>query len=485
MLYKELLKKNSCWLKFFNNVLICDDYKKSYYAWLIISNPTLIKKHSNLISPFRKYKNSDDFSRILISIIHIEQTEIFLKKHFTKKVIDILFDNQINKKIFFDLSFTLDPDIFNKIIKTKILSFNTSIELLRFFQKIKVHHNKWNMDFYLKIINNSNLNVNIINKEHNKLIIEIKDYKASYFLGSPIWCISKQEKYYKQYNSSTDRLFFIYDFNLPQYNAKSILGITIPNFPILKKKHCFDFYNDYSNLNKNKDFLQLYIFGEIFTRDETKERIFSIQNYLDKIEQLYENNFYDELCLILNQTIQEKNIDNMILFFVFILNQKNEKMMIEILSNIEKNKKSINLIEHTIADIINSFHYSFDLYFLSEIINIFNDNDFIINLCREISENRQNYNILNYLITKQLRGKFDKEYIFSYIFKYGNKSILIDFLDSGVFSDLNLTYLFGLFNEFELFEFENFILSNSTNFSNIKIINRIKFNQYKRTNSDI
>lgn len=67
----------------------------------------------------------------------------------------------------------------------------------------------------------------IVSNLDDILILEINNYKQSQSLGSPSWCISRQEYYFDSYVDETNRQYFIFDFNKRSDDNNSMIGITL------------------------------------------------------------------------------------------------------------------------------------------------------------------------------------------------------------------------------------------------------------------
>lgn len=63
--------------------------------------------------------------------------------------------------------------------------------------------------------------------ENNVLIFPVVEYKHSKDLGSPSWCIVRQESYFETYTDYNKKQYFMYDFNKTEKDNESLIGFTL------------------------------------------------------------------------------------------------------------------------------------------------------------------------------------------------------------------------------------------------------------------
>ena len=67
----------------------------------------------------------------------------------------------------------------------------------------------------------------VIHNESEKIILEIDTFNQSQTLGSPSWCIVREEHYFKSYTKDNQKQYFVYDFNEKYISNNSLIGITL------------------------------------------------------------------------------------------------------------------------------------------------------------------------------------------------------------------------------------------------------------------
>ena len=119
----------------------------------------------------------------------------------------------------------LQEDFLQTYIGKKLAAIKTPEDFLTFVKK--VHDN-----FFLFSKDYINLKLNQIEKtpiyeDASMIIVEVDNFKESQHLGTSNWCISREQHYYDDYKSTSNRQYFVYDFTKAAEDTKSMIGITI------------------------------------------------------------------------------------------------------------------------------------------------------------------------------------------------------------------------------------------------------------------
>jgi hypothetical protein len=80
---------------------------------------------------------------------------------------------------------------------------------------------------------------------NNVMVFEVKSFEESKKLGSPSWCISREEYHFSSYTKDDKKQFFIYDFSKTSSNKESMIGITLNKDGTFSNQHL-----------KNDDFVE-------------------------------------------------------------------------------------------------------------------------------------------------------------------------------------------------------------------------------------
>lgn len=85
--------------------------------------------------------------------------------------------------------------------------------------------------------------------EDQVLVFPVKEYKDSKELGSPSWCIVRQESYFNTYTDYDKKQYFMYDFNKNEKDNNSLIGFTLTNEGEFHTQHLRD--DDYLTVDDN------------------------------------------------------------------------------------------------------------------------------------------------------------------------------------------------------------------------------------------
>lgn len=72
-------------------------------------------------------------------------------------------------------------------------------------------------------------NVKVLFETENYLVLEIDNFRQSKIMGSPSWCISRDNYHFDNYTNGGKIQIFAYDFTLAPKDNKSIVGLTLTN----------------------------------------------------------------------------------------------------------------------------------------------------------------------------------------------------------------------------------------------------------------
>lgn len=73
----------------------------------------------------------------------------------------------------------------------------------------------------------SQVGAQLVMEEDNKVLIKVEDFKESKAMGSPAWCICREEQYFKSYVGNYNHQYFLFDFNKTSDDNNSMIGITV------------------------------------------------------------------------------------------------------------------------------------------------------------------------------------------------------------------------------------------------------------------
>lgn len=192
---------------------------KSYF-----DNENILKSHNfdmiNELKTSRSFEEFDDkihkvvrkhkIEQYAMSIVSNKYKNLYSEKTFS--IMEELYDMGISTHILQDMIGKKMASIkntrsLNSALKSLLSSLN-GFEISNIKMKAKAN------------------NVKILFEEENYLVLEIDTFKQSKAMGSPSWCISRDDYHFKNYTDGGNIQVFAYDFSLTSKDNKSIVGVT-------------------------------------------------------------------------------------------------------------------------------------------------------------------------------------------------------------------------------------------------------------------
>ena len=193
---------------------------KSYF-----DNENILKAHSfdmiNELKTSRSFEEFDDKIHKVVRKHKIEQYAMSIvsnkyKNLYSEKTLSImeeLYDMGISTHILQDMIGKKMASIkntrsLNAALKSLLNSIN-GFEISNIKMKAKAN------------------NVKILFEAEDYLVLEIDNFKQSKAMGSPSWCISRDDYHFNSYTEGGNIQVFAYDFSLTSKDNKSIVGVTL------------------------------------------------------------------------------------------------------------------------------------------------------------------------------------------------------------------------------------------------------------------
>lgn len=132
------------------------------------------------------------------------------------------------------------------IIGKKMAAIKTPEEFENYLIKVVGQFTGFNHEAVLSKLNRADIVP--VYDEGGILVFPVKAYKDSKSLGSPSWCIVRNESYFDSYTSYNQKQYFLYDFNKNEKDNDSLIGFTLTNNGDFHTQHLRN--DDYLNVNK-------------------------------------------------------------------------------------------------------------------------------------------------------------------------------------------------------------------------------------------
>lgn len=134
-----------------------------------------------------------------------------------------LYDSQISEKEL------------QNLIGKKLASIKTTEEFEKYLEKVINQFNGFNPEALSGKL--AKMNIEPLLTENDIYVFEVKTFEESKALGSPSWCIARNDYHFNTYTSGEKRQFFIYDFNQSEKSNESMIGITLEKSGSFNTQH--------------------------------------------------------------------------------------------------------------------------------------------------------------------------------------------------------------------------------------------------------
>jgi hypothetical protein len=121
------------------------------------------------------------------------------------------------------------------LIGKKLASIKTTEEFEKYLEKVINQFNGFNPEALTGKL--AKMNIEPLLTENDIYVFEVKTFEESKALGSPSWCIARNDYHFNTYTSSEKRQFFIYDFNKSEKSNESMIGITLEKSGSFNTQH--------------------------------------------------------------------------------------------------------------------------------------------------------------------------------------------------------------------------------------------------------
>lgn len=142
-------------------------------------------------------------------------------------------DSYIIIKELYDLQ--IDVKELQLYVGTKLAAFKTPEDFNYSLSRLLNSYNDFNYEALIEKANLVNANVCVGNDD--LVIIKIENFEQSKKLGSPSWCISRDNYYFNSYTKDDNKQYFIYDLTNLSSEHESIIGVTLTKDGELHASH--------------------------------------------------------------------------------------------------------------------------------------------------------------------------------------------------------------------------------------------------------
>ena len=197
--YKHLMHNESILFEdFFNNKLNKEEFEKNIELFgdkvqnTILENKAKKLKHSVMSNKYKalEFDGIDDIFRTLV-------------------------EENINRSLI------------QQFITKKLSAIYSPYEYEEHLNEFINNNINWSKEGLLHKIKTKKTQVEVLSNEDNKILLKIPSFKESKIFGSRMWCVTREEKHFKNYTSDLSFFCFLYDFNKSPQDNESLKAIII------------------------------------------------------------------------------------------------------------------------------------------------------------------------------------------------------------------------------------------------------------------
>lgn len=130
----------------------------------------------------------------------------------------------------------------------KIAAIQDHEQFSRYLDKVVDHFSGFSPDILLDKLATFDLKP-VYNKD-DVIVFQVCTFEQSKALGSPAWCIARENSYFNDYTSENSIQYFMYDFTKSEKDSLSMIGFTTYQNGDLRAKHLKD-DDDYYNMSES------------------------------------------------------------------------------------------------------------------------------------------------------------------------------------------------------------------------------------------
>lgn len=258
-LISEILPNKPKIAKFFNDIAIEEGLE--------------MKTINHLLSTVRTFANNQDvLKNIGLNILSIKEKSLetiddylnaeskaYKAKQFSKNILSNKYkgletpESDIYFKELYEKNLS-DKDLQNFIGK-KLAALKTPDDLLNLLKKVFQQLDGFTPENLERNLNRFGIEP-FYNKD-NVVVFKIDKYEECKELGSPSWCIHREESYFKTYTNNGCRQFIIYDFEKDSKDINSMIGFTIYADGTLRTQHLKN--DDYVKFDNKEQLYELHL----------------------------------------------------------------------------------------------------------------------------------------------------------------------------------------------------------------------------------
>lgn len=245
-LYKESLHRG----QLESVLIVIDTYLK---------NEQILKNMKFDFSVFESnsFESIDDYMNELINKHKLNQ---YANSILSNKNKHLLNDASLEQfKVLMDSG--VSKSVIQNLVGKKLAAIHTPEEFEKYLEKVIEHVSGFTEEALMNKLDGNGIQP--VYNENKVIVFEVKTFDQSKSLGSPSWCISRNDYYFNDYTSNDSKQYFLYDFNRSEKDNQSMIGFTVQINGELRTQHARN--DDYHSVD---EFLSKIVNKIIYTNKQ-------------------------------------------------------------------------------------------------------------------------------------------------------------------------------------------------------------------------
>lgn len=131
---------------------------------------------------------------------------------------------------------SIPKTVLQEMIGKKLAAIKTSDEFEAYLDRVVEHFSSFNYDNLRHKLDALNITP-VYNLNNDVVVFQVKSFEDSKILGSPSWCIARDNYYFDDYTSNGEKQYFLYDFSKDEKDNESMIGFTVNKDGSLRTQH--------------------------------------------------------------------------------------------------------------------------------------------------------------------------------------------------------------------------------------------------------
>lgn len=208
----------------------------------VLDNEQILKNMKFDFNLFKElsFEGVDDHMNSMVNKYKLNQ--------YANSILSNKYKHLLNDNVLDSFKILKDSGVSEKSLQSfvgkKIAAMQDSEQFSRYLDKVVEHFSGFSEDILLDKL--STFDLKPIYHKDEVVVFQVNTFEQSKALGSPAWCIARENSYFNDYTSENSIQYFMYDFSKSEKDSLSMIGFTTYQTGQLRAKHLKDddeYYN--------------------------------------------------------------------------------------------------------------------------------------------------------------------------------------------------------------------------------------------------